>query len=326
MAGPPEATSRSLYCLLSTGSNFPHLPLRLAHVKLRSLCSVSVMFLRISLDTLSPFAFDSPMCLPVICLQLIWLPTLIFPAAYSLWSIWPLQQTPLFPASFISYFLRLSTVHVKTFACHPSLSGADEASRQLGAGLLSLTNNDASPLSLKWSSPCCSEGGLLNHHLTISETNGVKACRLLPWTFNSLPCLLRWPKGMAEQTSALFHYSSHELLSAAVPSFFLRTLGTSSFIRFSLSEQWWWNCYWRTGRRSKAHWFNISKYLFLSVMAWAVNHFCTQFSLCEAFPLIFPLMLISTDLQCFRIKHLAKVKKKAFRKNLHIIKLLNSII
>lgn len=69
----------------SLGRSSPYLPLRSAQVKLRSLPSGSVTSLRTSLKTQPPLASDSPVGLPEICLQLIWFPTLVFPAASSLW-------------------------------------------------------------------------------------------------------------------------------------------------------------------------------------------------------------------------------------------------
>ena len=67
----PRNHEQVQYCFLSFGSSFPYLPLRSAQVKLRSLPSGSVTSPRTCLKAQPPLAFDSPVGLPEICLQLI---------------------------------------------------------------------------------------------------------------------------------------------------------------------------------------------------------------------------------------------------------------
>lgn len=88
-----------------------------------------------------------------------------------------------------------STVYLETSTRRPHLLVAEEASREVGSGPLSLANNDASPLSLEWLPPCWSEDNWLNHYLTVSDRNGVKTRRLPSEPSVSLPCFQPWLEG-----------------------------------------------------------------------------------------------------------------------------------
>lgn len=184
------------YCFLSFGSSFPYLPLRSAQVKLRSLPSGSVTFPRTSLKTQPPLAFDSPVGLPEICLQLIWFPTVVFPAASNLGHLTFLASHD------ISYLLHPSTLHVET-STYCSCPQEQEASRQLGADL-SLTNNDTLPLHIGMATQCWSEHGWLNHYLTISDRHRVKAPWLLAWPFLNHASCIGWKGGQGRQLLCSF--------------------------------------------------------------------------------------------------------------------------
>lgn len=126
------------YCFLSSDSNFPYLLPK----SVRS--SWGLFLLAQSRPWGLPWRPSLPSSLmgfPKISLQLIWFPTLLALAASSLWAI-----SPFLPASIVRHILHPSTPPVETFAfC--SCPREQGASRQLGAGLLSLTSKDAPPLS-----------------------------------------------------------------------------------------------------------------------------------------------------------------------------------
>lgn len=98
-------------------------------------------------------------------------------------------------------------------ACgHLSLSGAEEASRQLGASLLSLTSNEAPHLSLECLLPCWLKQGWLNHHLAISDRNGSNTL-----TFALTLCLFALPPALAEREGRVHICSVPFFLSLPTP-------------------------------------------------------------------------------------------------------------
>lgn len=83
----PGAMNRYWYCFFS----WPQFPLPATEVSSGQAEVSSLWLSHISKDfaedPASPCLWQSPVGLPEICLQLIWCPTLVFPAASSLWVI-----------------------------------------------------------------------------------------------------------------------------------------------------------------------------------------------------------------------------------------------
>lgn len=200
-----------------------------------------------------------------------------------------------------------SPVYLETSTCRPYRLVAEEASREVGTGLLSLASNDASPLSLEWLPRCWSEDNWLNHYLTVSDRNGVKACRLPAGPSVSLPCFLPGLKGKGGK--GLLCSTAPLTDSPVLPC---QLMGRSSFLLFFRVKL----VKLLLGHRLKAHRFNLSKCLFLSVTARAANHPCilSQHLVLSVQGTPTEVVLISTDLECLRIKHFATVKQKAFLK------------
>lgn len=305
--GDPGTMSRSRYCFLFFGSSFPYLPLRSAQVKLRSLPSGSVTFPRTSLKTQPPLAFDSPVGLPEICLQLIWFPTVVFPAASNLGHLTFLASRD------ISYLLHPSTLHVET-STYCSCPQEQEASRQLGADL-SLTNNDTLPLHIGMATQCWSEHGWLNHYLTISDRHRVKARWLLAWPFLNHASCIGWKGGQGRQllcsflpltSSPVRQWQALIFLLLIPKNFFQCSRFWSNDGGIAVGEQ---------GEDQKhiglilPNSFSIG---YDTCNESSLHSFLAPNCLCNASPLVFA--LTSTDLSCLRIKYFAKVEERAFLK------------
>lgn len=203
--GSPGAVSRSRHCILSSGSSFPYLLLRSAQVEVSSLWLGHVPR-DYPEDPASPCLWW-PCRPPWNLLALIWFSTLVFPATSRLWAI-DLSCQPALSTIFC-------TLHAACGNLYCSCPQEQEASRESGAGLLTLTNNDTPSLLTAVAIPCWSEEGWLNHHLTVSDTNGAML------TFDSTCSLFTMSLALAERegraTLALSLSSSHQLPTVAVP-------------------------------------------------------------------------------------------------------------
>lgn len=278
------------------------------------------MFLRISWRPSHLLAFDSPMSFHEICLRLMWLPTLIFPVALSLWAIWPLQQTPLLPAMAISHFcispqcmwppqpLR-SWGSLQTVRCKPVISDQQWGTTSFpGMSTPTLTwarlvkssphclrqkwvkHTDLclDPLSFYPASCTGRQGGQGTHSL----------CSFPPLTPHPQCCTTKFPSpdpGKLLSSLSLSGSSDGEIATGGQ------------------EEDWKHICLIFPNIYFFCHFWHIQWIIFAFFLS-------TQFSLCQAFPLIFALISNASELDL-----LAKWSRN-LSKPLHIVKLLNSII